>query len=83
MALDKAITTQSEIDWSNYRKIRNKVNNVLKSEKHNWQRQNLKKVADDSSSTWKLVRSWLGWNSGGSPTKLCINGSVFFADPDP
>ena len=37
---------------------------------------NLKDVAMDSNATWKLVKSWLGWGSGGPPTQLHVNGAI-------
>ena len=53
-------------DWRKYKSIRNSVNNRLKTEKKNWQTQKLSECCDDNSKTWKYVKSWLGWSTGGA-----------------
>ena len=75
-ALSRAVQTQSESDWLNYRKLRNKVNSINKTEKKNWQSLKLKGAMTDPSLTWKMVKSWLGWRSGGPPTQLHVNGTI-------
>ena len=76
-ALDKANATNSEGDWQHYKKIRNRVNNALKLEKKQWQTKKLNEASNDSGKTWNFVKLWLGWSKGGgSPTQLCINGSM-------
>lgn len=72
-----ATLTNKNEDWNNYKKLRNKINNRLKVEKKNWQRRKLDNCESDPSRTWKNVKGWLGWNTGGPPTQLFHNGTFF------
>ena len=73
-AQKKAGETNFSIDWNIYKKLRNKVTNILKTEKKIWQSEKLKEATADMGKTWKTVKSWLGWSSGGPPTQLSVNG---------
>ena len=67
--------TKDPIDWGQYKKLRNKVNNRLRCEKINWQKNKLESIDNkDTGQTWKNVKGWLGWASGGPPTKLYSDG---------
>ena len=66
--------TGLEEDWKAYKKLRNSVNNNLKGAKKIWQKEKMTYYSEDSRSTWKHIRSWIGWSSGGPPTKLLDNG---------
>ena len=82
LAQEKASETQNEEDWKNYKKLRNVINNSLKVEKKNWQENKLNSFGNDTSSVWKNVKNWLGWSSGGAPTKLVVNGRIFTKPSD-
>ena len=77
VAQQKASETGKQEDWANFKLIRNSVNSLLRKEKENWQKVKLEEYAEDSRSTWKNLKNWLGWNSGGAPTKLVDNGEMF------
>ena len=81
-AQKKAAETQNAEDWESYKHLRNYINNRVKVEKKEWQEQKLKSFGKDTSSVWKNIKSWLGWTSGGSPTKLVENGSLFTKPKD-
>ena len=72
--LQKAVQFQSQSDWMDYRFLRNKVNNLLQSDKRAWKMSKLRHVAVNTSSVWQFAKSWLGWKSGGPPTQLNVNG---------
>ena len=63
-----------EEDWIKYKRLRNKISNILKTEKKLWQAKKLDEAASDMGKTWRIVKSWLGWASGGPPTQLSIGG---------
>ena len=63
-------------DWREYKSIRNSVNSILRREKESWQRIKLQEISGDSRSTWQNIKSWLGWRTGGPPTKLIENGEL-------
>lgn len=79
-AQQAAQQTKSKEDWQKFRKLRNSVNNKLKGAKTKWQKAKISEYSTDSRSTWNHIRSWLGWSSGGPPTKLLDNG-VLHAKP--
>ena len=51
------------------------MNGILKKEKINWQSDRLENCST-TSDTWRMVKNWLGWNKGGSPSQLVINGEL-------
>ena len=73
-AQKKASETNLNEDWRTYKGLRNRVNNILKTEKKSWQTEKLKEASGDISKTWSTVKTWLGWSSGGPPTQLFENG---------
>ena len=75
-AQQAASETGQKEDWIKYKSIRNTVNNVLKKEKEIWQKEKINQYSNDSSSTWKHIKNWLGWSSGGPPSRLSVNGSI-------
>ena len=74
LARKKASESQKAEDWIAFRTLRNRINNILKTEKKLYQAEKLNQAAGDISNTWKAVKSWLGWSSGGPPTQLMENG---------
>ena len=76
-AQEKATETNSTEDWKEYKKQRNAVNSILRKEKVLWQKRKLEENSDDIRSTWQNLKKWLGWRSGGPPTKLIKNGELF------
>jgi hypothetical protein len=56
LAQKVAAETKSEENWKIFKRLRNKVNNILKTEKRNWQRQKFKQCEDenDSKQIWKI-----------------------------
>ena len=75
-AQEKSAKSGKDEDWTEYKRLRNQINNHLKTQKEVWQRQKLVEYSDDSGSTWKNIRTWLGWTTGGPPTKLMENGRL-------
>ena len=63
----------------NFKTLRNKVTNSLKSDKINWQKQKLNTCNNDPGKLWKNILGWLNWSSSGSPSKLYIDGQIVTA----
>ena len=78
----KASESKCQNDWNEYRKIRNQVNSRVRKEKKLWQEKKIQSFGRDSSSIWKNIKNWLGWSSGGPPTKLLIQGEIFTKPKD-
>ena len=72
-----AADSQINEDWCNYKQVRNQLNNRMKYEEKQWQRNRLKECKHDSSSTWKVSKSILNWASSGTPSKLFHNGKLW------
>ena len=64
-------------DWDEFKRKRNEITKILKSEKRAWQANKIKTFGSDTSSIWKNIKNWLGWTAGGPPSKLIENDSVF------
>ena len=75
LAHKKASESGKNEDWKQFKKLRNKMNSVLKKEKRNWQARRLENCTT-SSDTWRTVKDWLGWTTGGPPTQLVVNGEL-------
>ena len=61
---------------------RNDLNKIQKVEKQKWQTSKMDACVEDSSKTWSNTKSFLGWNSGGPPTKLVQDGKLFTKPSD-
>ena len=75
LAQKKAAETGKADDWKHFRKLRNQINSKLKKEKTQWQA-NRMEMCSNTSDTWKTVKNWLGWKSGGPPTQLVVDGEL-------
>ena len=78
IAQARASQTKSNEDWKYFKSLRNKVNNRLKKEKENWQKQKLSKCESETNTgiIWKNVKSWIGWSTSGSPSQLFSGGQL-------
>ena len=81
-AQKKASETKLANDWDEYKKLRNSINNSLKSEKKKWQENKISAFGSDTSSIWKNIKSWLGWSSGGPPSRLIEDGVIYTKPSD-
>ena len=79
--LKKAKKSKIDNDWKEYKKLRNSINNSIKTEKKNWQANKLKSFGKDSKSIWKNVKNWLGWKSNGSPSQLIDENGILHSKP--
>ena len=77
-AQQMAAQSKLESDWTLFKRLRNKVNSILRSEKKKWQRSKFKQCEEenDSRQSWKNVKSWLNWTTSGAPTQLFFNGML-------
>ena len=72
----KAAANDSDI-LREYKNLRNRVTNRLKSEEKNWKQLKLSQCKGDSAKTWKTAKGILNWQSSGSPTQLFHNGTLW------
>ena len=69
--ITKDISLQRE-----YRNLRNRVTNMMRSDKNCWEVKRLSHVECTDQYLWKNIKSTLNWNTNGPHTKLIINGLV-------
>ena len=69
MAQDKASQTDDAEDWKKFRSLRNQATQKVREDKKKWEQQKFDEENNSSSDTWKTVKGWLGWNTGGPPTQ--------------
>ena len=75
LAHKRAAKSGKDEDWKEFKRLRNRINNILKKEKSSWQSKRLESCTT-TSDTWRTVKNWLGWTSGGPPSKLVIDGEL-------
>ena len=71
-----ASSTKRNEDWDCFKMLRNQINSRLRTEKKVWQQNKFDKYDHDSGKAWKNILGWLGWTSGGAPTKLYSDGQI-------
>ena len=77
-AQQAAALSGSEEDWSKYKRLRNDITKVLRTEKTSWQQSKLQSCEEnfDTGKLWKNILGWLNWCSTSSPTMLLHNGDM-------
>ena len=75
-AQSRASESRKTDDISNYKKLRNRVNNRLRKEKKNWKQDKLQECGENSGQIWKNILGWLNWKSSGAPTQIFYNGRL-------
>ena len=78
----RASNTNNDEEWRKYKRLRNRITNILREEKSQWQKNKLEQLGNNSSSIWKNVKHWLGWTTGGPPTQLISEGNMFSKPKD-
>ena len=63
-----------------YRSLRNRVTNLIRNDKRQWEAAQLDYMANSSVDIWKNIRSRLDWKKCGPPTQLYYDG-VWFQQP--
>ena len=71
-----ACESENKDDLVSYKRMRNNLNNRLKTEEKLWQSYKLSQCKGDSKSTWKSVKEILNWSSLGPPSKLFHKGQM-------
>jgi hypothetical protein len=76
LAQEKAAQTDDPDDWRYFRSLRNQTTAKVREDKKKWEEQRFDHAKNSSTDTWKTVKGWLGWNSGGPPTQLFSEGRI-------
>ena len=80
---NRASRSNSKDDWLEWKKVKNRVNKMIRKEKNSKKDNEILKVSNDSSakSLWNMVRNRACWPSPSSPTVLKIGENDFTSSP--
>ena len=63
--------------WSEFKKLRNKINNKKKYEEKNFKSQKVEQSLDSPANIWSTAKSFMDWeDSGGPPTQLKVDNKI-------
>lgn len=57
-----AVMVSTNVNWRNYRRVRNKFQDMLRTKKHNYIERKLHNARGDSKETWKILKALLNRN---------------------
>ena len=83
-AMRRYAGSRSPGDWEEARRLRNRVNKLLRSEKSLYMREKVRRCEEqrDSGQIWRNIRSYIGWGgSGGAPTMLTNTAGQLLTSP--
>ena len=72
----EAVRTDTEENWKNFRKLRNKVTELVKKDKRNYMYNLYNNTEKDPKTLYRITRSQLGWSTAGPPSSLLVDGVV-------
>ena len=75
-AQKRAALTGNPEDWRIFRSLRNRATASVRKDKARWERNKFSDVDHSSTDIWRTVKTWLGWNSGGTPSQLFFEGRL-------
>ena len=76
LAQEKAAQSDDPEDWRHFRSLRNQATAKVREDKKKWEEERFSSGDNSSTDTWRAVKGWLGWNSGGPPTQLFSEGRL-------
>ena len=62
--------------WGEYKRLRNRINNLKDSEEDRYKRGKIEENKDDSAKVWKLAKAFMNWKATGCPSQLEENGQL-------
>ena len=62
--------------WSEYKKLRNKINNRKGFEETNYKRDKILQDIDDPAKVWGTTKAFMNWKSPGTPSQIEVNNQL-------
>ena len=62
--------------WNQYKKFRNQINNRKKYEEKLYKSEKMAEVADSPDIVWKSAKTFMGWQSQGTPNQLTVDNKL-------
>ena len=75
--LKQFLKSSSEIDWNNYKHLRNKVNCIVKSSKKKYFHKRIFDCKNNVSETWKCIKEILPAKEKSSLNKITVKGNEY------
>ena len=60
--------------WGEYKKLRNKINNLKGTEENEFKKKKIEDNIKDTAKVWRFTKMFMNWKSTGSPSQLEENG---------
>ena len=77
LALSSPVACQAQRDaWSEYKTLRNEINNRKKYEEQHFKSEKMAEVAESPDLVWKSAKSFMGWKSTGTPNQLNVGNRL-------
>jgi hypothetical protein len=70
-----ATESKNKKDWSEFKKIRNKVVKQTRNDKKQYEKDKLSRK-NESKDVWKVTKKILNWNKNQTPTQIFENGKM-------
>ena len=58
--------------WEQYKKLRNKVNNMKNNDEYRYKKEKVQSNTGDCSSMWNTVKGFMNWKVAGSPSQIQV-----------
>lgn len=82
MLYRRAIITNSEEDWSNFKKHRNAVLQLIRKQKHIYYQEKIDNVKNNSTEMWKTLKQLMKSNDRGERRKSILFNSIVIENDD-
>jgi hypothetical protein len=65
---------EQEAAWGEFKKLRNKINNLKRSDEDVYKRERIQENLQDSAKVWKTTKTFMNWKTPGTPTQIEESG---------
>ena len=72
----RGVTEEQKDAWNEFKKLRNKINNVKKQEENNYKSQKVTENLDSPGKVWSTAKNLMGWKTTGTPHQLEVNNKL-------
>ena len=72
----RGVSEEQRNVWNEFKKFRNKVNNLKKNEEKNYKSEKVSEDLDSPSKVWRTAKNFMGWKTNGTPHQLEVNGKL-------
>ena len=74
--LGREVSEDQRAAWTDFKKMRNKVNNIKNNEEQKFKSSKISEDLDSPSKLWASAKSFMGWKSSGTPNMLEVDNKL-------